>query len=488
MNTRRKPKKINLKKIKTEMKKIAFKFNKWCLEVLVAFTGVIASSAEANAVTFNFSYAQGTTLEQMVGFEMAGGIWSSHLSDNASVNLHIEMTNNLPTNVIGGALPGIAANETYTNWRNRLQADRKSADDNSIFNNLQDETDKFTAYIDGYKVDNNQELNLTRANAKALGILNGDNNALDGYMLMSNLSNLPVSWNYDFLNSTVPNNKLDFLSVGVHEIGHILGFVSGIDRPGWLTQKTEYNQSNIDDFYSSLNGTLDNVTPLDMFRYSQESIAAGGLSEHWLDLSIGGNPYFSVDGGQTPLAYFATGENTSLGGDGEQASHWKQQSNVLGIMNPLLNVGQRRSVTTIDRRAMDAIGWDLGQGNVNFATLNSQAKQRLAQRIGKTVAWLDANSIEAAQLLSQNRDQDVATMIDQSQIYEWGLGICIPGLPGCWRQEGFWQNYSWQTLDTQGEVAKTPEPSSFIGLLGLVGLGFISRKKVKSSLTNNANL
>ncbi|RUT02871.1 hypothetical protein DSM106972_057910 [Dulcicalothrix desertica PCC 7102] len=470
------------------MKNISFNINSLYLKVILAFTGVIASSASANALTFNFNYAQGTTLEQMVGFEMAGGIWSSHLSDNASVNIYVEMTNDLPTNVIGGALPGIAANQTYTNWRNNLQADITSADDTSIFNNLQDEVDKFTAYIDGFKVDNNEELNMTRANAKALGMLNGNNNALDGYILMSNLSSLPVSWNYDFLNNTVPNNKLDFLSVGVHEVGHILGFVSGIDRPGWLSQKTQYNQNNIDDFYSSLTGTLNNVTPLDMFRYSQQSVAAGGVSENWLDLSIGGNPYFSVDGGQTSLAYFATGENTSLGGDGEQASHWKQESNVLGIMDPLLNVGQRRSITTIDRRAMDAIGWDLGQGNINYTTLHGQAKERLAQRIGKTVAWLDANPIAAAQLLSQNRDQDVATMIDQSQIYEWGPVTCIRGTPGCWRQEGFWQNYSWQTLNTQGKATKTPEPSSFIGLLGLVGLGLVSRKKLsRPKPSNNIN-
>lgn len=471
------------------MKNSTFKFNKWCLQILFAFTGVITNTTSANALSFNFSYAQGTTLEQMVGFEMAGGIWSSHLSDNASVNVYIEMTNELPTNVIGGALPGIRANQSYSSWRNHLQADRTSADDHSVFNNLQDEVDKFTAHIDGFKVDNNTKLNMTRANAKALGMVNSDDNSLDGYVLMSNLSNLPVSWNYDYLNNTVANNKLDFLSVGIHELGHILGFVSGIDKPGWLTQKTQYNQSNIDDFYASLTGKLNNVTSLDMFRYSQQSIAAGGLSEHWIDLSIGGNPYFSVNGGATPLANFATGENTSLGGDGEQASHWKQNTNAPGIMDPLLNSGQRRSITTLDRRAMDAIGWNLGTGNINIATLHSQAKERLALRIGKTVAWLDANSVEAAQLLTTNRDQDVDTMINQSQIYEWGPGSCTPGTPGCWRQEGFWQNFSWQTLDTAGQVAKTPEPSSLIGLFGLIGLGLAARKKQsRPKSANSVNL
>ena len=458
------------------------RFLKSFVPLTLASATVIGSSSSAQAAQFNVSYAPGTTLEQMLGFEMAGGIWASHLADPVSVNIHVEMTNELPTNVIGGALPGISSKQKYQDWRNKLQADRKSSDDNNIFNNLQDETDKFTAYIDGHKIDNNEYLNMTRANAKALGMLRGNDNKLDGYILMSNLSGMPVDWNYNLQNNSVSTSNLDFLSVGIHEIGQILGFVSGVDKPGWLTQKTQYSQSNVDDYYSSLIGQLDHVTPLDMFRFSSQSIQAGGLSEHWLDLSIGGNPFFSVNGGQTALGYFATGENTSFGGDGEQASHWKQNSNPLGIMDPILNPGQRRGISTLDRRAMDAIGWDLGTATTNLATLESQAKQRLATRIGKTVAWLDANPVEAARLLSQDRSHDITTMIDQSKIYEWGSQTCVRGTPGCFRQEGFWQHFSWQTLrssPSQSQAKSVPEPSSVVGLIGVIGVGLLVKRRGK---------
>jgi hypothetical protein len=462
------------------------------IKLLVPFTvssvAIAATSPAAQAVQFNFSYAQGTTLKQMIGFEMAGGIWNANLADPVSVNIYVEMTNDLPTNVIGGALPGISAKQAYDTWRTSTIADRKSADDTSVINNLQDDKDKFTSLVDGYKVDNNSFLNMTRANAKALGMLDRNNSALDGYILMNNLNEYPVSWNYNHQNTTVANNHLDFVSVGIHEIGHVLGFVSGVDKPGWLTQKTQYQ--SVSDYYAALTGKLDHVTPLDLFRYSTQSIAAGGSGDPWIDMSMGGNPYFSVDGGKTALGYFATGEDTSLGGDGEQASHWKQNNNPLGIMNPVLNVGQKGNISTLDRRAMDAIGWDLGMGTVNFANLELQAKQRLAARIGKTVAWLEANPLEAERLLSQDRSQDVETMIDQSKIYKWGSsggnkncstkGRSRQG-SGCKWQNGFWQHFSWQTVDPQDLQKKSvPEPSAITGLFGLLGLGAIAKLKLQS--------
>lgn len=451
----------------------------------LASVAIAATSPAAQALQFNFSYASGTTLEQMIGYEIAGGIWGTNLVDNASVNIHIEMTNELPTNVIGGALPGISAQQKYDTWRTSIIADKKSLDDSSVVQNLQNDKDKFTALVDGYKVDNNYHLNMTRANAKALGMLNGNDSNLDGYILMSNLQNTPVSWNYNYQSSSVATNQLDFLSVGIHEIGHVLGYVSGVDKPGWLTQKTQYQ--SVTDYYAALTGKLDHVTPLDLFRYSTQSVAAGGSGDPWIDMSMGGNPYFSVDGGKTALGYFGTGENTSLGGDGEQASHWKHNDSALGIMDPVLHAGQKGNISTLDRRAMDAIGWDLGGGGVNLSTLESQAKQRLAARLGVTVAWLNANPIEAARLLSQDRTQDVNKMIEQSKIYEWGTRKCTATITtNCVKQEGFWNKYnidpnhlSWQKIETPNNKSTTvPEPSSIMGLgaIALLGIGSLIKR------------
>jgi hypothetical protein len=86
--------------------------------------------------TFNFTFDPGTTLQQMVGFEIAGRVWSSYLTDNTTINIHAGMSSSLGTNVIGGALPGIQANVQYQTYRDRFAADRKSTDDNTAYNNL----------------------------------------------------------------------------------------------------------------------------------------------------------------------------------------------------------------------------------------------------------------------------------------------------------------------------------------------------------------
>jgi hypothetical protein len=451
---------------------------KFLMSAAFAAAAIVGTIAPAEAVNFNFSYAPGTSLEQMLGFEMAGGVWASHLSDNATINIHVEVSDQLPPGVAGGALPGMYADQRYETWRNRLAGDRKSADDQFIFDNQQDDADKFTALIDGYKIDNNYSLKMTRANAKAVGMIAGNDKALDGYTIMNKLTNQPVAWNYNYVGNNVPKGTMDFLSVGIHELTHHLGVVSGVDKAGWLTQKTQYDASHQSDFYATLVGKLDNATPLDLFRFSAESVKQAGSGDSWIDMSVGGKPYFSTDGGKTVLGYFSTGDETSLGGDGNQASHWKQQSNPLGILDPVLRSGERRSVSTLDRKLLDAIGWDLRSGEINLEALLSQAKLRLAQRIGKTVEWLDANPTQAASLLTQDRTQDIQRMIEKSKVYD----VRASSSGGFW-QDGVWQHFLWEEISepvTYQTKARVPEPTAVGGLLlggGWLGMHSLLKRR-----------
>jgi PEP-CTERM motif len=446
----------------------------------IASTVLFGSNPSAQAVQFNFSYTPGTTLEQMIGYEMAGGIWAAQLSDNVSVNLYIQMDSNLPQGVIGGALPGVKAFNKFEDFQTALGSDRKSADDTLASNNMFSHAKGFHVQLQGNGKNNEikaiQTINMTRANAKALGMLNGNDSALDGVIVMNTLTNVskPVSWNYNFTGN-VPSNQLDFLSVAVHEMGHNLGFVSGTDDPGLLSVVTDNARGG-----KGIDGkNMGYVNVLDMFRYSSASAVEG-----MPDLSVNGQgKYFSIDGGSTALAYFSTGKDTTLGADGKQGSHWKQQGNAVGIMDPLLSAGQKRSITALDRRAMDVIGWDVQQIATDLATLQLQAKQRLAAKLRVTVAWLEANPTEAARRLSQDRSQEVDAMLQNSQIYEWGQtpgqGQCQNNRPGCRWQDAFWEHGYWETYDPQTTTAaqSVPEPSSIAGLFGLVGLGILSRRK-----------
>ena len=54
---------------------------------------------------FNFTFQPGTSSEQIIGFEMAGRIWSQYLQDDAAFNVHVLATDSLPPTIIGGAVP-----------------------------------------------------------------------------------------------------------------------------------------------------------------------------------------------------------------------------------------------------------------------------------------------------------------------------------------------------------------------------------------------
>ena len=426
------------------------------LPIALASLGVISSAAAASAVTFNFSYAPGTELEQKVGFEMAGQIWSSYVKDDFTANIYVETTNSLPKNVIGGALPAIKSGEQYQTYRKYLEGDAiLTADDDIAINSLEarsDKYDKFPAMYNGKVIKDMNRLNITRANAKAIDLLSNDND-LDGYILMSDLSDAPVDWNYNFLGNSVPGGSLDYLSVALHEVGHVMGFVSGVDNPGWLSIMTEHEAN--DELIKR--DTIKFFNPLDLYRYSEES-----AEEKAVDISIGGNPFFSIDGGNTELGNFATGQATSAGGDGYQGSHWERRdSNVLGIMDPVLSVGQRRQITDLDLTAFDVIGYDRNDSS--------------------TISWTDmynaaVNNATSASV--QDRSADVGKMIDDSKIYEWGSGG--------WGQEGFWQgayfnSFNWQTIDVPADSRSVPESNTTVGLLamGVLGLGALVKTKKK---------
>ena len=502
------------------MKEYLSKSSQFFFSIVVTSSTVIFSNTTAQALNFNFTYGEGTSLEQRLGFEMAGQIWSSYLTDDIDVEIHVEMTDLLPENVIGGALPGIDARQHIGNVYNKLEKDRNSNDDYVAVDNmnLYHNDRRYRVVADNYEVNHNQYINLTRANSKALGMLNSNNDDLDGYILMSNLTAESVDWNYDFLGNSVPSDSLDYLSVALHEIGHVLGFVSGVDDPNWLYKLSEVQQiqstkgqTGIND--PQRNGNYDQltadeiyITMLDLFRFSPESTS---FTENNNDLSVGGDKYFSIDGGDTVLAHFSTGQDTSLGGDGYQASHWKQQSNPLGIMDPTLGLGEQGSISELDLQAFDVIGYDrqIGAVNLDLQSLFTQTKQELADDLGIWVGyidsvldgatdnWLDDLIDQALADSNQDRTQDVIDMIEASEVYEWTWGDgggnnCDPNTQNCGSSqvlaqiltnEGLFSQSYWSTLDIESEPVEVPESSAITTLLGLGLLSLGGLLKGKSS-------
>ena len=467
-------------------------------KLTIALAALLSQPAPVEAASFNFTYAPGTTLEQMLGFEVAANVWSSFLVDDVEVNLFVEVVDwdQLPPFVVGGSLPGVQTYD-YKQFQTALHNDRTSNNDWAAYANLNradSSNNRYSAYLEN-TYQENDELSLTSANAKALGLSLTNANAIDSYIVMSDLSGLLLpDWDYNTRRDSSPHwYSLDYTSVAIHEIGHALGFISGIDS-ALVADVQASVQQNLD--------RLNRTSALDMFRYSTKT-----EDEENLHLAVGIDSYFSLDGGETPLAHFSTGtQDLGLGFDGFQGSHWKQQSNELGIMDPLISLGERREVQALDLKAFDIMGWDLrsdlrdgissSELNLNWFDLTSQAEQRLANSLGISVADLWANSTASANSLTSWIDSDndgvddrVEQMLVDSEVYNWctsncgsssgGSGGSGGGSGGGW-QTGLWQEFRWQTLPSeaiQANAQSVPEPTSTMGLLALGTFGIASRFK-----------
>ncbi len=304
-------------------------------------TTVLLAVSPLRAVTFNLIPDPGTPQFAIDGFNAAANLWSSELADNITVNIEIGFTS-LGANIIGETGSGFVET-TYSQVTQALAANRTSADDFSsyaalptgssysrLINHTSDNPNgpnSGTPYVD-----TTDQVGMTTANAKALGLL-APSSSLDAIIRFSS------DFSFDFNHNNVAPGKIDFVGVAAHEIGHALGFVSGVD--------------DVDTANGAYTGATFSSNLLDLFRYSALSVAQGpGVTDYTADPR---DKFFSVDGGQTPIALFADGINY---GDGNQASHWKDNLGI-GIMDPTAAYGETLNISPTDLRAFDVLGYTL---------------------------------------------------------------------------------------------------------------------------------
>lgn len=307
----------------------------------------LTPTAQALNIVLNDIGATKMSAEQLGAFQAAASYWSGKLTDNATVYLNISFSD-LGANVLGSTRSE-QTTVSYGELRSHLATDAKSAVDTAAVASLQPGTaasfwatqGDLTRRFDNDGSKNNQLLVINTANAKAIGLNLGPNlGALDATISFANA--FAGSFAYSRVNGQVPSNKIDFITVAEHEIGHALGFVSGVDTiDGCVSHAAQCGLSGQPNEFEN----LPIYTPLDMFRYS----AAGKR-----DVSVGGQPYFSVDGGLTSIQPFSTGDEH---GNGSQASHFG--TSVITLMRPFVTNGLSYNATASDLMAFDAIGWDV---------------------------------------------------------------------------------------------------------------------------------
>lgn len=285
--------------------------------------------------------------------QQAADNWSAHFSDDMTFILYYEAK--AGTGALASTFPNYTTQAT-TNVRYWMQQDQTTPRDAIAVNHLPIQAgfvftsnqNQFSAVRGpvnaGFDTINTNML-VSRANAKALGMLAGDDAGTDARIDIS------TSFNWDFNRTDgIQLGFYDIVGVLTHEIGHAMGFLSGV--------------VNVDSA-----GVVDTskvwARPLDMFRQSQASMALAqstpGVFTPVADFAWGNpvvnniqrNVFFSYDGGQTEGATFAVGPIHGLGA----ADHWFASGPIL-LMTSNLPSGTLQDFTEYDIAAFDVIGFD----------------------------------------------------------------------------------------------------------------------------------
>ncbi len=316
----------------------------------VAAVAALFAPVTGSALIFNFTPTAATSAQAIAGFTAAANRWSTLLSDDMVVNMNIDFSL-LGTGILGSTGSTMAFTN-YTNYKNALLLDRTSSSDEIAVANLQAAADfdlllnrtsnspngagSATPFLDADADANNTTIRATTANFKALGLINPFSSARDASISFS------TAFSFDFDPSDgITAGAFDFIGIATHEIGHALGFISGVDILDINSSTTFFRD---DQFVF--------VAPLDLYRFSTESRAAGNVIDWTADTRA---KYFSIDGGLTNLGGFSTGQTH---GDGQQASHWKDSLG-LGILDPTAARGELLAISALDARAFDVIGYNL---------------------------------------------------------------------------------------------------------------------------------
>jgi hypothetical protein len=372
------------------------------LALSAAAFGLATTPASAAQVMFNLINIGGVNpgSNAFKGFNAAANYWSSVLNTAAPVTVNINVGfQSLAPGVLGSTGSSRAIRQIPF-VQNRIAARGTSALDAQIVaggfaplhdgeNGANSAISVFTPGYTGvdafgvpYGIDNSTKvydtdglfntswIAVNTANAKAIG-----------YGFAPGNIDAQIQFSSDFRFDFNPRNGIlagtsDFYAVAIHEIGHALGFVSGVDDYDFLgtggpaADEVCFNDGTLCKDYPAQGDWWG--TTLDLFRYS----APGAI-----DWTTNTPSYFSVDQGASAFqnGLFSTG---TYNGDSWQASHWKapQLPNgafscarpKLGIMNPYICNGREGIVSGLDIAAFDAIGWNTNVDIANYSRTTGQ--------------------------------------------------------------------------------------------------------------------
>lgn len=283
-----------------------------------------------NGIASNFNVvfllAGSVPAEAVPAFAVVEQYLETQFTDSVTVTISVSY-GSLSSGVLGATTP-IYTTATYKDSRKGLKDGR---DSNDTIQSYLPETTKINVRYSGTSSSITQEDRVywTRANYKStIGSASGD----DASMTFSST----VTWDYDPSNG-IASNSTSFVDVVIHEVGHAMGYLCGA---GVWTK----DMSSLDLFrFQYTDGSADyNPDSTSEFTSRPRLVAYNSPNDsHHLD-------YVSI-------------EYRMSDGSPYQASHFREQSPTLGLMDPALptgTTGYPNYFSTSDLDCLDSIGWD----------------------------------------------------------------------------------------------------------------------------------
>jgi hypothetical protein len=269
----------------------------------------IADGRSARALTFHLTYDSSASTAPpgfLPAFNDALQFYETNYIDPITINLQVGWGTINNQSLLPGAVGESFTNgQVFSNFagvKSALNSDAKSTADLLSIANMpaSDPTGAAT-------------FAMSDAEGKALGLLDANAPAIDGYVGFNSSS----PFTFDPNNRSVAG-KNDFIGAAEHEISEVMGRY-GLGQNGRKTGR---------------------YSPIDFFRY---------LSPGTFDLVPAYGAYFSIDGGTTVI-------NTFNGPNGGDLSDWSGAT--VDSYNTGTNLGEQSPVSAGDVTVMDVIGYD----------------------------------------------------------------------------------------------------------------------------------
>lgn len=319
---------------------------------------VVDSPRRSSGLNIVFNLGASVPPIAVNSFAIAEAYLEGVFGDPVTVTITVSFAN-LGSGVIGATGSNFVGNRLYSSVRPALVADMDPGD--TIEDFLPVGSTFPVRYVGtSATVTNVSALSMTRANYKAfLGSLTG----VDAQMQYNS------SFNFDYDPSNgITGSQLSLVDTIVHEVGHALGFVSAADnQSGGVSYTMDLYR------FQRTDGTGD---------FNPDTLAEFGTTARLVDYNTPNDDH-NTD--------FISVEYRMSDGTPYQASHFREQSPSIGIMDPALSGGQTffpNYFRPSDLAVFDAIGWNdvPGGGGCTGVAITTQP-QSTSACAGATVVF-----------------------------------------------------------------------------------------------------